>query len=33
MGGSGQHMFDWIFFAIMVPPALIAAYDFIRTRA
>jgi hypothetical protein len=24
--------FDWIFFAIMIPPALIAAWDLSRTK-
>jgi len=27
-----QQMFDWIFFAIVVPPALFAALELIRTR-
>jgi len=27
-----QQMFDWIFFAIVVPPAILAAWDLIRTR-
>ena len=31
MGGS-QQTFDWIFFAIMIPPALVAAWDYVRTR-
>ena len=32
MGGS-QQTFDWIFFAIMIPPALIAAWDYAMTRS
>jgi hypothetical protein len=27
-----QQTFDWIFFGIMVPPALIAAWDLMRIR-
>jgi hypothetical protein len=27
-----QQMFDWIFFGIVVPPALAAAWELIRTR-
>ena len=33
MGGHDMpQMFDWIFFAIMVPPILIAGWDFVNTR-
>ena len=32
MGGSTQ-IFDWIFFGIMVPPVLFAAWDMFRTGA
>ena len=31
MGGS-QQTFDWIFFGIMIPPVLYAAWDYVRTR-
>jgi len=27
-----QQMFDWIFFAIVVPPALAAAWQLVSTR-
>jgi hypothetical protein len=27
-----QQTFDWIFFGIMIPPALFAAWDIFRTR-
>jgi hypothetical protein len=27
-----HQMFDWIFFGIMVPPAIAAAFELIRTR-
>ena len=30
--GDSQQTFDWIFFGIMIPPLLFAAWDYVRTR-